>query len=326
MSRWSILVLALVTVGAGGAGCGGSGGAGSGVAGPTLSAASSMDVGTPLAKVGEGVVGSKDFSRMASQRALSGMALDDKGRRDILDDLIDEEVVFQEGLRLGLYHDPKVRKALVNRVLQDQVYTQAQATEFPEAEMRAYFEAHKSEFVVPEKVQIKRIFLPVDADHAEAARIAEMNGYRAIIAKDPEQFKSLATQHSQDPYKRRGGDLGYVTREGKTGVDPAVVEKAFTLKPGELSEPFVAGGGVNLLLATNYRERVERTFEQMKGPVVRKMKNERYAELLESYVAKLRSGAAITVDDAALSAAEVDARPAPSDDEDGPSLPDWVTT
>jgi len=41
-------------------------------------------------------------------------------------------------------------------------------------------------------------------------------------------------------------------------------------------------------MAANRRDRVERTFEQMKGSVLRKVKNERYKELYDKYVKDVR--------------------------------------
>ncbi len=317
MVRTMVMALALM-------GCGGAPQGSAGAGGAALNVANPLETGPVIAKVNDGAVGVGAFGDAAARRAM-GQNLDDAGRRAVLDSLIEEELVFQEGLKLGLYHDAKVRKALVNTVLREEVYRKTEVTDFPDADMRAYFEKHKEEFVVPEKMQVKRIFLTVDEGRPEAARLAEAQRYRKEISANPEKFKDLALQYSEDAYKRRGGDLGYVTREGKTGVDAAVIAKAFALKPGELSEPFVAGGGVNLLLAVSHRERVERTFEQMKGPVIRKMKNERHEDLLKSYLANLRNSATVAIDDAALAAAPVHARPAaPLDEPEVPGLSDDV--
>jgi hypothetical protein len=59
-------------------------------------------------------------------------------------------------------------------------------------------------------------------------------------------------------------------------------------------------GGLNILHVANKRERVERTFEQMRGSVLRRAKNEKFEELSKSFVERLKAGAKITVDEAAL--------------------------
>ena len=189
---------------------------------------------------------------------------------------------------------------------------------------RTFYEAHKAEFTVPEKIQIKRIFLRFGGDSGRSQEEAQILGkdLQAKIKKDPTVFKDLAEQHSDDPYKRRGGDLGYVARDGKPGIPPEVIEKAFTLNVGQVSEPFVAGDGVNLLLIAAKRQAVERTFDQMKGSVLRRLKNEKFQELTESYIAETRGKYTVSVDDAVLNSVKVDSRPmAPAGVDPGSLLP-----
>ena len=116
----------------------------------------------------------------------------------------------------------------------------------------------------------------------------------------------MAAKNSEDPYRRRGGDVGFVPKTGKPGFDQAVVDKAFEMKVDELSAPFKTESGYNIVLVANKRERVERTFQQMKGSVLRKVKNERLKELYEQYVASLKTGAKVDIDDAKVKALKVD--------------------
>ncbi len=283
-----------------------------------------VDIGVVLATVGEGGVGTADFGPAAARRVpKDGTTLSVDERKEVLNGLIDEEILFQQAVQTGLLRDPKVRKTLVSSLLRTAVYDQVRATNFTDEELRAYFDAHQSEFVVPEKMQVKRLFLSVSNGN-DAAQQEKINGLHATLKATPDKFKEIAIEHSMDPYKRRGGDLGFLTREGKTGIDPLVIERAFSLQPGQLSEPFLAGGGWNVVQAVAYRERVERPFEQMKGAVIRKMKNERYETLQAEYVTNLRSKLTISVDDAALLAAPIDSRPSPEEVLELPGLGDDI--
>ncbi|MCB9794847.1 MAG: peptidylprolyl isomerase, partial [Alphaproteobacteria bacterium] len=170
----------------------------------------------------------------------------------------------------------------------------------------AYYEAHKDEFVVPEKVQIKRILIRVSEERPDAEAKAEADRIRGELAGDGSNFKDLAAKYSEDPYKRRGGDLGFVSSDGKPGLDQDIVNKAFELPVNQLSEVFRTTDGYNILLVANKRERVERTFQQMKGSVLRKVKNERLKEMYESYVAELKQGVNVQVNEDKLAAVEVD--------------------
>jgi parvulin-like peptidyl-prolyl isomerase len=265
--------------------------------------------GRVVARVGDGVITEEDFAAAAARTQPSGPELTDDERKQILDKLVTEEILFQEAAAKGLYRDPKVRKIMVNLLLREEVYDDVRNAQISPDELQSYFDAHKDEFTVPEKIQVKRIFIRFggDSNRTQDDAMALGKDLQGRIKKDPTVFKDLAEQYSDDPYKRRGGDLGYVARtDGKAGVPPEVIEKAFTLPLNQVSEPFVAGDGVNLLIVPAKREAVERTFEQMKGSVLRRLKNDKFQELTDQYIAKAKSGYTVSVDDAVLKSIKVE--------------------
>jgi len=219
---------------------------------------------------------------------------------------VDEKLLYMEARRRGVEKDPKIQKMMVNTLLKNEVYGKVRTAEIRESELRAYFEEHKEDFVVPAKVQIKRILIrPEDSESADQAALRAEDIRQAVI-DNPGDFKSLAQRHSKGPYARRGGDMGYVTSEGKPGVDPAVVEAAFALPTAvDVTEVFETDDGLNIVYVPNRRERVERPFEAMRGSVLRKVKSEKYRELYDDYVAGLRAGARIDVNDAAIQSHDI---------------------
>ena len=303
------LTIALVT-----SGCNEEGGTAAGDTKPAATAdaskstASAADVGEVLATVDGIKVGSKEFEEMAARKQpAAGDSLSMEEKKEVLDRLIDEKLLYKAALAKGLDQDPKVQKVMVNTLLREEVYSSVRNSDFNDEELQAYYEAHKDEFVVPEKVQIKRILIKVDDDTDDAAAKAKADDLRGQLKKDTDRFKELAAKNSEDPFRRRGGDVGFVAQTGKPGLDDAVVAKAFEMNVGQLSETFKTDEGYNIILVANKRERVERTFQQMKGSVLRKVKNERLKELYESYVAKQREGADISVNEEKLSVVEVKA-------------------
>ncbi|MCB9759587.1 MAG: peptidylprolyl isomerase [Alphaproteobacteria bacterium] len=282
------------------------GGSSSGPSTTSGGAASQEDIGEILATVNGEPVGSTAFQQVAARTTPeNGTELTLDERKEVLDRLVAEEVLYQEALRQGLDKDPKVKKVMVNTLLREKVYASVRNSDFTDAELEAYYEAHKDEFVVPEKVQIKRILIRVTDDRPDAEAKAEAERIRAEAAAAPDSFKDLAAKYSEDPYKRRGGDIGFVSAEGKPGLDQAIVDKAFEMNVDQLSEVFRTTDGYNILLVANKRERVERTFQQMKGSVLRKVKNDRLKELYESYVADLKQGINVQINEDQLGAVEV---------------------
>jgi len=256
------------------------------------------DIGTKLASVDGMEVGTEDFDRVARRMRPRAGEVTDEFKQEVMDELVNETLLYQEALRQGIDKDPKIRKMMVNTLLKRDVYGTLDPEEITDEELRAYFEEHKEDFVVPEKVQIKRILIKAGNDK-DAARI-KANEVQQDVSDDPAQFKSLAQEHSQGPYARRGGDLGFVGKKGKPGVDQAVIDAAFALEKGEVSEVIETEDGFHIIYVPNKRERVERTFEQMKGSVLRKVKSDRYNDLHDTYVQRLKDGANVELDETAL--------------------------
>ena len=311
---------------------------GAACSGGTPSAASSAAPSVPsVEQIGETLgtvnglpIGTKEFDIAASKKA-GREDLDDNQRGQVMQELVGDKLLYQEALRRGIDRDPKIQKMIVNTLLKDAVYNSIRTSDIADAELNAYFDEHKDDFVVPEKIQIKRILLKAEAGEDPAATRARAEKVLAEVKAAPDDFRNAAVKYSQDQYGRRGGDLGFLTMEGKPGVDPKIVEQAFTLEKGAISDLFETSDGWNIVTVPNKRERVERTFDQMKGSVLRKVKSDRYKKLQTEFVAKLRQGAVVELDDARVKAHKIEyVRPigppgakieVPGMDEDAPRLP-----
>lgn len=281
-----------------------------GTAGGTASA---VDIGETIAQVNGVRVGSKEFQEAAARKTPeAGDKLSAAERQAVLDQLIEEKLLYKAALDRGLDKDPKVQKVMVNTLLREVVYANVSNSDFTDEMLQAYYEKNKEEFVVPEKVQARRILIKVSDSRPDAAAKAEADRIRAEVVKNPDSFKDLAAQFSEDPYRRRGGDLGFIAATGKPGLEQEIVDKAFSLNVGEISEVFKTADGYNIVMVANKRERVERTFQQMKGSVLRKVKNDKLKELYDAYVADLKKTARIDIDKARFDAIEIAATRRPT--------------
>lgn len=304
MFRSVIVSLTLATAVAGGlAACDSSSSGAQGSA-----AAPAEDIGDVLATVNGVQIGSKEFLTAAERKTpATGDALSAEEKREVLDGLVEEKLLYAEGLKKGLDKDPKVQKVIINTLLREEVYSTVKNSDFTDELLQKYYDDHKAEFIVPEKVQIRRILIKVTDARPDDQAKAEAERLRKEVAAKPDTFKEVAAKFSEDMYKRRGGDVGFVSKEGKPGLDQAVVEKAFTLDTEAISDVFKTGDGYNIIQVATRREQVERTFQQMKGSVLRKVKNDKMKELYDGYIAKVKTGAKIDIEEAKLTAIEVKA-------------------
>ena len=268
--------------------------------------------GEVLASVNGIDITTDEFEEAAARKTpAEGDSLSVAEKQEILDKLVAEKLLYKHALEKGLDKDPKVQKVMVNTLLREDVYANVRNSDFTDEELSKYYETNKDEFIVPEKVQIKRILIKVSDERSDADAKAEATRIYGELKKDPGQFKDLASKSSEDPYRRRGGDVGFVAETGKPGLEPEVVTKAFSMKVDEISEPFRSAEGYNVITVANRRERVERTYQQMKGTVLRKVKNDKLKDLYESYVASLRNGSDVKINQDKLASLEVKASKRP---------------
>jgi peptidyl-prolyl cis-trans isomerase C len=270
------------------------------------SAAPATDIGEVVATVNGVQIGSKEFEQAAARKTpASGDSLSLEEKKEVLQTIVEEKLLYAEAIRKGVDKDPKVQKVVVNTLVREDVFNQIKNSDFSDEVLQAYYDAHKDEFIVPEKVQIKRILIKTGPDRTEDQAKSQAEKIRSDVEKTPDSFKDLASKFSEDPYKHRGGDVGFVSKEGKPGLDQAVVEKAFTVEVGKVSDVFKTEDGYNVILVAAKREQLERTFQQMKGTVLRKAKNAKQEDAYKSYVEALKKDAKVSIDDAKLGAVEI---------------------
>jgi peptidyl-prolyl cis-trans isomerase C len=131
------------------------------------------------------------------------------------------ELLMQEAVKQGLLpryrglvaQQPDEAQRLVIETMLDQAVT---SPDPGESECRRYFDANKGRFIVGQALHVRHILFAVTpgvnvhalSQRAEAALLE-------LIRKDvpPGRFEALATELSNSPSSKEGGDLGWVTPE-----------------------------------------------------------------------------------------------------------------
>lgn len=164
-----------------------------------------------------------------------------------------------------------------------------------EAEIQALFDEQKGDFEAPERVRARHILLRVaeDADEEEVERVRATALETLARIRGGASFEDVALEVSEDPGSRdEGGSLGLFAR-GETSTE--LEEAAFSLEPGQISEPVRSDAGFHLVLLEERVAGGSRPFEEVRlelarGPAERAAARERAERLADELSASIAEG------------------------------------
>ncbi len=139
--------------------------------------------------------------------------------------------------------------------------------EVPEEELKSYYERNKQDFREKDRIRARQILFELEEDvPVDLLQEAEeeMNQLMRRIQTEEISFSQAAREYSQGPAASEGGDLGWLERGESI---PSFEEVAFSLEPGELSEPFRTNRGVHLIRVEERQEGEVKQFSEVRDEV-----------------------------------------------------------
>ncbi|HEU5458035.1 MAG TPA: peptidylprolyl isomerase [Terracidiphilus sp.] len=241
-----------------------------------------------IARVNDRIITSSDYNRAEQeldqeerQRGASMQEMSD-ARRDLLRNLIDQQLWLSKGKQLGItgeteliqrlneirkqYHldslDALQKAAeqqgvsfedfkanIRNQIVTQEVMRQevGQRINVTPGEVRQYFNEHKQDYVEPESVHLEEILISTGSDDADAQKVAaaeaKANDVEAKLHSGG-NFAELAKSFSDGPTAASGGDLGTYKR-GE--LAPVFEDKVFNLATGQFTAPIRTKQGFVIL-------------------------------------------------------------------------------
>ncbi len=266
--------------------------------------------GTSLATVNGAEITTKEMDERVNRSTFQSAAevTADK-KKEFLDELISNEVMYQEAKAKKYDDHPRVKMMMVS-LLQRDALGNADSIQIDDKETKHYFDSHHDEFVIPEKVRARRILVAFGADKKESKGRAEEIRKAALAA--PNDFGKLAGEKSEGPEKARQGELGYFASTGRPGLDEKLVSASFAIKDNGVSNVFETAEGWNIVKVENRAPRTERTYDQVKKSIERKLMTDRRKAMLDNYIAELKNKAKVQVNDGAVSSYAPTIQPKPA--------------
>ena len=205
---------------------------------------------------------------------------DPNAKKQLVNDLVDQELVVQEATNEKLENTKEFKDAmaqlrkqtLVNALVQKQL-----APKVTEASVKDYYNKHKTRYST-DQVHVQHILLGTEKEAQEVLSEAKRPGT---------DFQTLAEKRSKDPSaKNTRGDVGFISRNM---FDQAFTDAAFSGSAGDIVGPIKTAFGFHVIKV------VERKVGKVPelAEVEQQVRFDLQKELLREYVSSLRKKAKI---------------------------------
>jgi peptidyl-prolyl cis-trans isomerase C len=248
-------------------------------------------------------------------------------KKDVLQDLINDELIYQdakgkvtvseeelekemEKVRKRFRSEDDYRKAIqrsgtteealkeryrrelsIKKLKELMIYEKAEVSE---EEARKYYEQNKGRFLAPEKLKLWEIFLEVPPNATKEEREAKRKKAEEILQRirKGEDFGRLAWDYSEDRYKYKSGELGYIHR-GR--LNPEVERALKNVKAGEITDVIETIYGYYIFKVGEIVPPKQLSFDEAKKKLIRQLRESRVKELRDAYIKRLREKAKIEI-------------------------------
>jgi len=215
------------------------------------------------------------------------------------DNKIESEAAFEaalksEGMTLAQLKQMLSKRILIGQVQQREVGSRVDVTE---AEERAYYDAHLSEFGTTPSVTLREIQINAQVDAvkkvASVGAIEEARdkaaGIRARILKG-EAFEKVAAEVSDAASKANGGLIGPISRDE---MNEEVLKMISSMKVGDITPVLNTATGAQFFKLETSIDSTTLPFESARARIADRLTSEKIGAEFKKYMARLRSQAII---------------------------------
>ncbi len=268
--------------------------------------------GTPVVRIGGDSITAEEleqrFAEMSPYARARYQTLEQ--RKEYVESLARFELLAAEAVRRGLANDPLVvheaKRVMVNQLLKQEL--EERPTPVPDAEVQAYYDKHKSDYVKPEMVRLAHVFVEKSKGRARAEEA--LKKAQALQPLDYQGFGALVKEYSDEPRTRPlEGDMRFLSLEELSSqYGPAVAEAAKKLtNVGQVHDGVVeTGAGFHVLKLQGRQAALNLTVDQVRPQIQNVLLHEKKMKRYEELLASLKKSQAYELDEAALMKVEID--------------------
>jgi parvulin-like peptidyl-prolyl isomerase len=176
-----------------------------------------------------------------------------------------------------------------------------------DADVRAYYEEHRAEYVQPVKMRVAHITLEApEGSPRRLARSAEARSLRERIVRDaptnPEAFEAAITEiaRAANP-EDQASILGLLSREQlAVAFTPEIAKVAWDLPPADPSKVLASPRGFHILQGQGGQPAVNVSVDQARGAIQVILYQSRMADAYRQWASQLREQAKVRIDETEL--------------------------
>ena len=231
----------------------------------------------------------------------------DKQRQVFLSQYIAEEILYRKARESGLMDDPNIRvmlqdmerSLLAGKVMEKEFANEIKITS---GDLETYYEAHKEEYVRPERASVAHILVENQQ---------EANDVRRRLEKG-DDFSVVAAELSRDDQSREtGGELAEWIEKGEVrdipglGGSDTAIKAIFSTEQGHLvKEDIRTEKGIHIIKVLKREAERQKAFDEVKNEVALALRAQKEREVQQKLFARLKEQYDVIIHQSAFSGAD----------------------
>ena len=171
-----------------------------------------------------------------------------------------------------------------------------------------HYNEHKSEFVRPETVVLREIFVSTEGKPAAdiPALRKKAENLRDRVLNNGDDFGEMAKRYSDSPTAQQSGELGVFQR---SKLDAKIAEKVFALNRSQMTDVMETKTGFEILQVRERYEAGEQPLDKVEPEIINKLYEAKMEPGMRTYLTTLREDSYVQIKPGYTDTAAVKAEP-----------------
>lgn len=248
--------------------------------------------GQILARVNNTVITLDEFNKKIEMLPKQYQDIVKNQKKNFLDDIVKEELLYQEALKSNIDKDPETQKVveeakkkiIVFRLINDRVNEKVSVSD---EEIKKYYDEHSEDFLMPERWR---------ASHILVSARQEAEDIKNKLAGGA-SFEDIAKEKSKDATAKQGGDVGYFS---KGQLIPEFETACLALEIGQISDIVETKFGYHIIKLMDKKSPEVQKFEDVKDLIKKEREREQQKGLFENMMNDLMKSGKVTINSGLL--------------------------